>query len=79
LAGYAYDGIAAIGALVNSGNSKALTASALPRQSGVVGVNGIFRLNADGTNQRGLSVATIQNNQVIEIDPAPRNFGSAGL
>jgi ABC-type branched-subunit amino acid transport system substrate-binding protein len=79
LAGYAYDGIAAIGALVNSGNSKALTASALTRNSGFVGVNGIFRLKADGTNQRGLSVATIQNNQVIEIDPAPRNFGSAGL
>lgn len=79
LAGYAYDGIAAIGALVQSGDSQALTAQALTRGSGFVGVNGIFRLNSDGTNQRGLAVATIQNNQVVEIDPAPRAFGGAGF
>ena len=79
LAGYAYDGIAAIGALVQSGDSQALTAQALTRGSGFVGVNGIFRLNSDGTNQRGLAVATIQDNQVVEIDPAPRAFGGAGF
>jgi hypothetical protein len=79
LAGLAYDGIAAIGALAKSGDSNALTAQALTRGSGFVGVNGIFRLKSDGTNERGLSVATIQNNQVIEIDPAPRAFGGAGL
>ncbi|GAA3863352.1 penicillin-binding protein activator [Celeribacter arenosi] len=79
LAGLAYDGIAAIGALVQSGSSDALTAQALTRNSGFVGVNGVFRLRSDGTNQRGLSVATIQNNQVIEIDPAPRAFGGAGF
>ncbi|RPE67273.1 amino acid/amide ABC transporter substrate-binding protein (HAAT family) [Pacificibacter maritimus] len=79
LAGLAYDGIAAIGALAKSGDSQALTKQALTRGSGFVGVNGIFRLKADGTNERGLSVATIQNNQVIEIDPAPRTFGGAGF
>lgn len=79
LAGLAYDGIAAIGALAKSGDSQALTAQALTRGSGFVGVNGIFRLKSDGTNERGLSVATIQNNQVIEIDPAPRAFGGAGF
>ncbi|SFJ33164.1 penicillin-binding protein activator [Celeribacter neptunius] len=78
LAGLAYDGIAAIGALVAAGDQNALTAQGLTRGSGFVGVNGIFRLRADGTNQRGLSVATIQNNQVIEIDPAPRAFAGAG-
>lgn len=78
LAGLAYDGIAAIGALVASGDQNALTVQGLTRPSGFVGVNGIFRLLPDGTNQRGLSVATIQNNQVIEIDPAPRAFGGTG-
>ncbi|NVK47193.1 MAG: penicillin-binding protein activator [Rhodobacteraceae bacterium] len=78
LAGLAYDGIAAIGALVKDGNQNALTAQGLTRGSGFVGVNGIFRLMSDGTNQRGLSIATIQNNQVIEIDPAPRAFRGAG-
>lgn len=78
LAGLAYDGIAAIGALVKAGNQNALTAQGLTRGSGFVGVNGIFRLLPDGTNQRGLSIATIQHNQVIEIDPAPRAFRGAG-
>lgn len=79
IAGLAYDGIAAIGALAGSGDSNALTGAALTRGSGFVGVNGVFRLRADGTNERALSVATIQNNQVVEIDPAPRSFGGAGF
>ncbi|MGC8202136.1 penicillin-binding protein activator [Aliiroseovarius sp. PTFE2010] len=78
-AGLAYDGIAAIGALIQSGDPDALTTTGLTRASGFAGVNGIFRLLPDGTNERGLSIATIQNNQVIEIDPAPRRFGGAGF
>lgn len=79
VAGLAYDGIAAIGALVAQGNANALTARALTQGAGFAGVNGPFRLLPDGTNQRGLAVAQIQNNQVIVIDPAPRSFGGAGL
>ncbi len=76
IAGLAYDGIAAIGALVAQGRSNALTREALTQEAGFIGVNGVFRLLPDGTNQRGLAVATIQNNQVVIIDPAPRSFGS---
>ncbi len=76
LAGLAYDGIAAIGALAARGD--ALSRSSLTTGSGFVGVNGIFRLRADGTNERGLAVAQIRNNQVVVIDPAPRRFGGAG-
>jgi len=79
LAGLAYDGIAAIGALVQSGNSGALTASGLTQGAGFVGVNGIFRLLADGSNERGLAVAEVRNNQVNVIDPAPRSFAGAGF
>lgn len=79
IAGLAYDGIAAIGALIKSGKSNAVAASGLTQGSGFVGVNGIFRLRADGTNERGLAVAQILNNQVIIIDPAPRAFGGAGF
>lgn len=79
ISGLAYDGIAAIGALVKQGKSNALTASALTQGAGFQGVNGIFRLRADGTNERGLAVATIRDNQVVIIDPAPRSFGSAGF
>lgn len=75
VAGLAYDGIAAIGALVKTGRPGALSPSGLTQSSGFVGVNGIFRLLPDGTNQRGLAVAQIQNSRVVVIDPAPRSFG----
>ncbi|MDV7142219.1 penicillin-binding protein activator [Tropicimonas sp. TH_r6] len=79
LAGLAYDGIAAIGALAGKGKSDALTRNALTQGSGFVGVSGIFRLRADGTNQRGLAIGQIQNNQVTVIDPAPKSFGGFGF
>lgn len=79
IGGLAYDGIAAIGALVKSGNANALTGAALTQGAGFQGVNGIFRLRSDGTNERGLAVATIQNKQVVVIDPAPSSFGGAGF
>lgn len=79
IAGLAYDGIAAIGALVKRGNSNALGATALTQGSGFVGVSGIFRLKSDGTNERGLAIAAIQNNQLVVLDPAPRSFGGAGF
>lgn len=79
LAGLAYDGIAAIGALIKAGKSDALAVSGLTQGSGFAGVNGIFRLRSDGTSERGLAVAQIINRQVTVIDPAPRAFGGAGF
>lgn len=79
IAGLAYDGIAAIGALVQQGKSDALTAAALTQPQGFAGVNGVFRLLSDGTNERGLAIAEIQNKQVVVIDPAPRSFGGFGF
>ncbi|MDP4991427.1 MAG: penicillin-binding protein activator [Marivita lacus] len=79
LAGLAFDGIAAIGALVRQGRSDALSARALTQSSGFQGANGVFRLRPDGTNERGLAVATVRNNQVTILDPAPSGFGGAGF
>ncbi|MEX0366884.1 MAG: penicillin-binding protein activator [Ruegeria sp.] len=79
IGGLAYDGIAAIGALVGAGKSDALTGAALTQNAGFQGVGGIFRLRPDGTNERGLAVATIQNKQVVVIDPAPQSFSGAGF
>jgi hypothetical protein len=79
IAGLSYDGIAAIGALLAQGRSDALTSPSLTRQSGFVGTQGIFRLLPDGTNERGLAVAKIENNQVAILDPAPKNFSGAGF
>ncbi len=79
IAGLAYDGIAAIGALVASGNSNALTRGALTQSSGFRGVNGVFRLRNDGTNERALAVARITNRAVTIVSPAPSGFGLAGF
>jgi hypothetical protein len=79
LAGLAFDGIAAVGALVRQGRSDALTARALTQGSGFQGANGVFRIRPDGTNERGLAVATVRNNQVTILDPAPSGFGGAGF
>lgn len=77
IAGLAYDGVAAIGALTRNGRD--LSVASLTQGAGFVGVTGIFRLRSDGTNERGLAVAQVRNSQVVVIDPAPRSFGGAGF
>ncbi|MEM7732382.1 MAG: penicillin-binding protein activator [Pseudomonadota bacterium] len=79
LAGLAYDGIAAVGALVSSGQSSALTTASLTQPAGFQGVNGVFRFLPDGTNERALAVATIEDKQVVVISPAPTSFGAPGF
>lgn len=78
LAGLAYDGIAAIGALVAAGRSDALTREALTQPQGFQGTAGIFRLLNDGTNERGVAIATIRSGSVVILSPAPRSFGGQG-
>jgi hypothetical protein len=79
LASLAYDGIAAIGALAARGGPNALGRGSLTQGQGFQGTSGIFRLLSDGTNERGLAVAEIRNNQVVVLEPAPRSFGGAGF
>jgi hypothetical protein len=77
LAGLAYDGIAAVGALVQAGQG--LGRGDLTQSAGFKGVNGVFRLRLDGTNERSLAVATITDEQVEILSPAPQSFGGAGF
>ncbi|WP_425091346.1 penicillin-binding protein activator [Tropicimonas sp. S265A] len=79
IAGLAYDGMAAIGALVASDGSSALTTSALTQGAGFAGVSGVFRFRADGTNERALAVAQIVDRQVTIVSPAPKSFSGAGF
>lgn len=78
LAGLAFDGIAAIGALAKTGKSSALSGASLTQGAGFRGASGIFRLRKDGTNERGLAIAVIRNKSVVILDPAPKAFGGAG-
>lgn len=79
IGGLAYDGIAIVGALVGSGKANTLSSAALTQGAGFEGVGGVVRLRRDGTNERGLAVATVQNKQVVVISPAPRSFSGAGF
>ncbi len=82
LAGLAYDGIAAVGAMISSaraaGSNNAFSKQQLTTPSGFAGVTGIFRFNADGTNERGLAIMQLQDGAATMISPAPRSFGSPG-
>lgn len=79
IAGLAYDGIAAVGALAAQGRGDALGAASLTRSAGFAGAGGSFRLLPDGSTERALAVAEVRNNQVIVIDPAPGRFGGLGF
>jgi ABC-type branched-subunit amino acid transport system substrate-binding protein len=78
-AGFAYDGIAAIGAIAKRGGAGSLNAASLTQNAGFVGVGGIFRFRSDGSTDRGLAVAQIQNSTLVIVDPAPNNFGGVGF
>ncbi len=79
VSGLAYDGIAAIGALSRAGSAGPIAKSALTQGAGFRGVNGIFRLRGDGTNERGLAVAQIRSGQAVVVDAAPESFSGAGF
>ena len=47
--------------------------------AGFKGANGVFRFLADGTNERGLAIATIRDKKVVMIKNAPSGFSGAGF
>lgn len=77
LAAIAYDAMRAIAE--TAAEQDTLGAAALTASSGFAGANGVFRLRADGTVQRAMAIATVENNQVSIIDPAPGRLGGPGL
>ncbi|PZX47413.1 amino acid/amide ABC transporter substrate-binding protein (HAAT family) [Roseinatronobacter thiooxidans] len=78
VAALAYDGIAAVGALASRGGNAPFSAASLTQGSGFAGVTGVFRLRADGSNERGLAIAEIRNQRVSVLSPAPRSFAGGG-
>lgn len=82
LSGLAYDGIAAVGAMISSaraaGENNAFSAQRLTDPAGFAGVTGIFRFRTDGTNERGLAIMKIESGVAVMLSPAPRSFGGAG-
>jgi len=77
LAPIAYDAMRAIAE--TAAELGALGPADLTASSGFAGANGVFRLRADGTVERAMAIAEIQDNQVSIIDPAPGRLGASGL
>jgi len=78
LAGLAYDGVSAVAKLLQNGDRRALTKNSLTRRGGFRGTAGIFRLNKDGTNERGVAIGEVANGKVRVISPAPKSFSRSG-
>jgi hypothetical protein len=79
VAALAYDGIAAVGALLRQGGADALSGARITQGQGFAGVNGVFRFRSDGMNERGLAIAQVRDGQSVVISPAPRSFSGGGF
>lgn len=74
LAALAYDAVSLV-ALLSSGQPyHRFTRNALTDPNGFAGVDGIFRLNVDGTVDRGLAVLAVTPAGFQVVDPSPRTF-----
>lgn len=77
IASIAYDAVSLAVSLSSNPVGQRFTRANLTRASGFAGVDGLFRLRADGTAERGLAVLEVQKFGPRVIDSAPSAFGSA--
>ena len=77
IASLAYDAVSLAIALAGTANeAERYGAGALTRPSGFTGIDGSYRLHADGTAERGLAILEVQRIGAGIIDPPPA-LGSA--
>ncbi len=82
LAGLAYDGIAAVGALIAQARAQGgspFSTERLTQPSGFAGVNGAFRFANNGSVQRNLAILEVQGGQAIVAEHAARSFDAVGF
>jgi ABC-type branched-subunit amino acid transport system substrate-binding protein len=73
----AYDATALAAKLSADPAGADFSSAALLNPNGFLGVDGIFRLRADGRGERGLAVLEIRNGGAKVVSPAPQTFGSS--
>ncbi len=82
LAALAYDGVAAVGALIREAAaeeaSDPFSAARLTQATGFAGVNGAFRFLPNGQNQRALAVFQIADSEMTVISPASGSISAGG-
>ena len=77
IASIAYDA-AALAAILARQPEGDYSAASLTNPQGFAGVDGVFRLSPDGTNERGLAVRQITASGAREVSPAPTTFAVPG-
>lgn len=75
LSAIGYDAVTLATTLVRSkGTQGAFTPTTLEDRNGFAGINGIFRLNANGTPERGLAIYQVSNGAGSILQDAPNSF-----
>ena len=78
LASLGYDATALAAVLARRGGARPFTPETLTTPMGFAGVDGLFRLKADGTNERGYAVMeVVAGGPPREVAPAPAQFQAA--
>jgi ABC-type branched-subunit amino acid transport system substrate-binding protein len=73
----AYDAVALVAALVKTQGPQRFSEQTLTNSSGFAGIDGLFRLRSDGTNQRGLAVMRVEPGGSQIISPPSRSFSGS--
>jgi ABC-type branched-subunit amino acid transport system substrate-binding protein len=74
LATLAYDATALAAVLAKNPAGPDFSAASLTNPSGFVGLDGVFRLHADGLIERELAVLEVERGAPRVLDPAPQSF-----
>lgn len=77
LASLGYDAVSLALALASGAPGSRFTPESLTRASGFAGVDGLFRLRADGTCERGLAILQVTRTGPQVVDSAPSAFSVA--
>lgn len=82
LAGLAFDGIHAVGAMIaeaRANGGSPFSTQRLTEPSGFAGAYGPFRLLPNGTSQRNLAIVEVRDGAAVTIERAARSFDATGL
>ncbi|WP_205470605.1 penicillin-binding protein activator [Breoghania sp. L-A4] len=70
----AYDATRLAAGLVSNAGPRRFATGVLTNRDGFLGVDGVFRFNSDGTNERGLAIYEATGSGSRLVDPAPQAF-----
>jgi ABC-type branched-subunit amino acid transport system substrate-binding protein len=80
IASLGYDAVALAAVLVRqAGNTANFSQQVLTQRDGFSGMDGLFRFNFDGTNNRAFAVMEVSQSGSKVQDPAPTSFYQAGF